>query len=101
MSYNRKRLLSAFGGMREIVHHDPEKPDDLIVETVQDCTDILATAKMLGEQSPGKDFRHVACVPLFFLDQWAKDGSLHDKKHWKKFLNDPSNKLFRTWPGRV
>jgi hypothetical protein len=98
---SEKILLTKYNGLTEYQHVDEERPGDLIIETVQDCEPIIEGAKILSEETPGKDFRHVACVPMFFLDKAAKEGWLHDKAKWKRFLNDPDNKCFRTWPGRV
>ena len=96
-----KTLLSSYLGLKEYVHVDHEKPGDLIIETVQDCEPIMEMAKRLSEQTPGKEWRHVACIPLYFLDKAAKEGWLHDKKKWQQWLNDPDNKMFRSWPGKV
>ncbi len=96
-----KILHAAYLGIKEYVHENAERPGDLIIETVQDCEPILEYAKMLSEQTPGKEWRHAACIPMFFLDKAAKEGWLHDKAKWKAFLNDPDHKAFRTWPGKV
>ncbi len=96
-----KELFSSHLGLKEYIHYDSEKPGDLIVETVQDCEPIIEGAKRLSEQTPGKEWRHVASVPLYFLDKASKEGWLHDKKKWHAWLNDPDNKAFRTWPGHI
>jgi hypothetical protein len=96
-----KRLIARYNGLEEYQHIDPMKPDDLIIETVQDCTAVLEDAKQWRDVKPGKDWRHVACVPMYFVDKAAKEGWLHDDAKWHAFLNDPDNKFFRTWPGRI
>lgn len=96
-----KVLTANYLGIQEYQHIDPMRPDDLIIETVQDCTPILEDAKAWRDVTPGKEWRHVACIPTYFLDKAAKEGWLHDDAKWHAWLNDPDNKLFRTWPGRI
>lgn len=98
---SEKILVANYNGLQEYQHIDPMKPGNLILETVQDCTPILEYAKELREGPVGKEFRHVACVPMYFIDKAAKDGWLHDRDKWHAWLNDPDNKFFRTWPGRI
>lgn len=98
---NRKRLLSAFGDFKQIVHVDQENPGDLIIESIQDCEPIIEAAKILSEQTPGDTFRHAAFIPQFMWNQAVQEGWLHDKAKWKRVLNDPDNRAFRTWPGRL
>lgn len=97
----RKLLLNTFGGMHEVAYFDEERPDAFRVKTEQDCAPIMDAAKVIADQPPGKDFRHVACIPLSVLDQSMREGWFNDKAAWKKWANDGSNKKFRTWGGRV
>ena len=96
-----KRLISSYAGMNEYQHVDPMRPDDLIIESEQDCAPILEYAKMMRDGPVGKEWRHVASIPNYFIDKAAKEGWLHDEAKWHAWLNDPDNKLFRTWPGRI
>jgi len=98
---NAKRLLAAHAGYREYVHSDPERPGELIVETVQDCEPIVEAAKRLSDTEPGKDFRHVAFIPDFVMAQAAREGWINDREAWKRWANNADNRLFRTWPKRV
>lgn len=97
----RKLLLNSFGGLHEVAYFDEERPDDLLIKTFQDCSAIMEEAKVLADEAPGKDFRHVAKIPMTALDQSMREGWLNDKKAWKKWANDGANRAFRTWPGRV
>lgn len=101
MSTSEKRLFAAYSGLREYQHFDAMRPDDLHIETVQDCSAILEDAKQWRDVTPGKDFRHAACIPLVIIDRAVKEGWFEDVSKWHAWLNDPDNKLFRTWPGRV
>lgn len=97
----RKLLLSNFGGMAEVAYFDEDRPNDFLVKTIQDCEPIIERAKMLSELEPGKEFRHVACIPLQVVDQAMREGWFHDKEKWKAWANNSDNRAFRTWPGRV
>lgn len=94
-------LLDSYLGMQEYQHIDPMRPQDLIIETVQDCDPIIEAVKLARERPVGKEWRHVASVPMCFFDKAAKEGWLHDDAKWHAFLNDPDNKAFRVWGGRM
>jgi hypothetical protein len=97
----RQLLLTNFGGFREVALFDEERPDDLLVRTLQDCEPIIERAKLLSELSPGKEFRHVGLIPLSVLDKAHREGWFNDKAAWRKWRNDPDNRKFRTWPGDI
>ena len=92
-----KRLLDKTGRTEEIFHSAPD--GDFAIETREDVEPLIEVAKDLSELQPSKDLRHAAVVPQFVLDQ-----SLREKwgpDDWRKWANDPGNKAFRTWPGRL
>jgi hypothetical protein len=62
---------------------------------------IVKAAEILAEQPPGKDFRHVGFIPDTVLNQWMIDGTFNDPERIRRWLNDPENRAFRTWQGRV
>lgn len=96
----RKALLDSFeDGRRLTIHH--EVNGRKYVETRQDCDHIVRAAKILADQPPGKDFRHVGFIPDAVLNQMFIDGSFSDPSSIRKWLNDPQNAEFRTWKGRV
>lgn len=84
---------------RVTIHH--EEDGKHFVESRQDVTHILAAAKIIADQPPGKDFRHVAFVPETVLNASFTEGWFDDPKAWKRWLNDPDNRDFRTGGGRV
>jgi hypothetical protein len=43
----------------------------------------------------------VAEIPLLVFERAHREGWLHDKAAWRKWLNDPVNKVFRVTDGRV
>lgn len=71
------------------------------IESRQDVEPIIRAAKILADQPPGKDFRHAAYIPEAVLNQAFTEGWFGDKAAWKKWANDPANRDFRTWKGRL
>lgn len=99
---SEKILFAKYNGLTEYAHFDPMKPDDLIIETVQNDFDgILDAAKVMREAPVGKEWRHSGYVPDIVMHQAMVEGWYEDKAKWRQWLNDPDNKLFRTWPGHI
>ena len=98
---SNRTLLSRQGTVHQIVHHDNSDPDNLIIETVEDIEPILARAKLLSEQSPrrGETFTHVAVAPDYVCAQALREK--WTSKDWDNWINDHSNRPFRTYPGIV
>ena len=71
------------------------------LKTTQDVSKTIEYTKHLAEQNPSKDFRHVAEVPFVIWEKAVQEGWHKDRAQWKKWLNDPNNKMFRSWPGKV
>jgi len=71
------------------------------IETRQDVDPVIRAASILGDQAPGKDFRHAAFIPETVLNQAFNEGWFHDPAAWKRWANDPANDAFRTWKGRL
>jgi hypothetical protein len=96
-----KGLLDFDEGSRRVtIFHQGDNGKHLI-ETRQDCTHIVEAAKILSEETPGKDFRLAAVIPQTVLTQAMNEGWFHDKKAWKRWANDPNNRDFRVWKGRL
>lgn len=89
--------IKAGGYVNEFATQD----DKFIYHTHQDVQPVIEHAKVLGEQTPGKDFRHVAEIPMVIYQKAVREGWAEDKKKFKQWLNDPDNKMFRSWKGRV
>jgi hypothetical protein len=62
---------------------------------------VLDLCKNLSELKPGKEFRHVAEIPMVIYQQMVRDGSIRDKQALRKWLNNPDNKYFRVWKGKI
>jgi hypothetical protein len=71
--------------------------------TEQDCEPTLDLVRAIRDTHVVRplDFRHVAEVPLVFIDQAFREGWFHDPAAWRRFLNDPERRAFRTWEGRL
>jgi hypothetical protein len=69
--------------------------------STQDVAKTIEYARSIGEQTPNMDMRHVAEVPLVIYEKALHEGWANDQDAWKKWLNDPINKPFRSWHGKV
>jgi hypothetical protein len=88
------------GGMRRTLVWDDDRPDWFGVFAQADMTNL---ARMNREQAEHESARHMtttlARVPFTV---WEK--AYHedwDQKKWNEFLNDPENRDFRVWNGRL
>jgi hypothetical protein len=97
---SKKAILDTHDGAgRYSVYHEANGKN--YIETRQKVDHIVKAAEILAEQPPGKDFRHVGFIPDTVLNQWMIDGTFNDPERIRRWLNDPENRAFRTWQGRV
>ena len=97
-----KEILGNSFGVQSIAHFDDiDNPGGITLTTEQDADPLLEHAKILADQTPGKEFRHVAVIPAAVMDQAFREGWFNDDARWNQWLNDPNNRAFRTWQGRV
>jgi hypothetical protein len=79
---------------------DSERPYSPVVQLEQDIEPILAACARDRDLHPARSTNKVvAKVPIGIYEQ-----SIHeqwDESDWKKWLNDPQNKPFRVWQGKV
>lgn len=98
----------------ETKYHYDQSADRLIIERVQDIEPIVEANKRKFNEANGHestrwkgDLHHVASVPEVVIEKWCKLHGftfaefINDPKISKRFLNDSSNKNFRTKPGRI
>jgi hypothetical protein len=73
------------------------------IETVEDCEPIVDSVKALQDAGlgNGKNHKHVARVPLTVVEKAMREGWYNDEEAWRKWCNDPDNRDFRVWQGRV
>ena len=72
-----------------------------IYHTTQDLKPIIEHCKILADNKPGKDIRHVAEVPLIVYQRACREGWANDMSQWRRWLNNSDNKVFRTWQGKL
>ena len=102
----------AQSGITEYFHYDPDT-DGFAIESRQDVTALVETNKALWNDTE-KSTRYgdgiggrVASIPNVVLMELSKQGIVSasgvilDEKRMKRWLNDSSNRCFRTRPGTV
>jgi hypothetical protein len=94
-------------------YHEDELTGDVALETRQDITAIVEHNKFLYNQfdenarwtdplRPSVGQTHYARLPTVIHAQLMKiTNGGKDQKAFKKWMNDPDNRVFRTRPGRV
>ena len=94
--------------IRTIIDHTTGLKNEFVIEdnkhiyhTTQDVKPVIEAVKNYSELQPGKEFRHVAEIPMVIYQQTLREGSVKDKQHLKKWLNVPDNKMFRVWKGKI
>lgn len=97
---SKRTILDAVPESRRVTIYT-EEDGKTYVESRQDCEPITKAASILAEAPPGKDFRLAALVPETVLNQAFTEGWFHDQDKWKAWMNDPNNRDFRVWNGRV
>lgn len=94
-------IYDAYGAVIR-TFHESNNSNVLIGETFEDCepyVDMAAAERdHINMKSP---LRPVAHIPVSVTDRAFREGWYNDPKAWKKWLNDPENRDFRIWEGRV
>lgn len=88
------------GLLKRVAHLDPDKPDKVVIQTIQRIDTIIDTNLALAETHPEQSVNKLlARVPVEIYEKSLRED--WDENDWKKFLNDPNNKYLRVWPGKV
>lgn len=100
--------------MRKVLDHDPNtgishvfyydtETDEATITAEQDVDDVVEFNKAQFNEQHGRwgEFTKVASLPLVVYHDLQKKGILDDRKAFKRWLNDPDNRFFRTRPGHV
>jgi hypothetical protein len=99
---SQRAIYDATGSVIRVIHAPRYEDQDTILQTVEDCEPIVESAKALREAHASRgDMKHVARVPLTVVEQAMRDGSFNDPEFWRKWCNNPENRDFRVWQGRV
>lgn len=75
----------------------------------QDCTPIAERAKALHNVGAfgSSEMKHAAEIPEVILNKYMNEHGvsyaelMSNPVHIKRICNDPDNKMFRIWPGRL
>lgn len=95
-----KRVYYNQDGVRRTMITDDERPWSPVVKTEVDMTSTLESIKWDRENHRDRAVNKlVARVPMTVYERSLHEG--WDEDDWKKWLNDPDNKAFRVWEGRV
>jgi len=84
---------------------DSLKDDKIIISETQDVTNIIEmnkrSANEIDKHQPYGEWSKVASIPLNLYYDLKRQGIVDDPARFKKWLNDPDNRFFRTRGGRV
>jgi hypothetical protein len=96
-----RALFDSSGGVLRWVSVTPGD-DAVVVHDEQEVGRILrANQRDADVDQTGRHFRLVARVPIAIINKARAEGWQHDEQKWRRWLNDPDNRAFRVWPGRV
>ena len=106
-------ILDDRGRVLKTVHtdaHDEHRAVEVMTEDVSPLIELARSAaiarrmsrrKYEGEMEKSLDAKLVGFIPDFQVEKMMRDGSWNDPLALKRWLNDPQNKDFRVWQGRV
>lgn len=83
--------------------------DRLYVGRSQDCTQIAEYAKAAHNEGlhGSSEMRHAAKIPLVIVEKYCNDRGITfeefmgSESHLKAVVENPDNKMFRIWPGKL
>ncbi len=82
---------------------DDVKGKEMVLQTVQPTEEIVEGNKQHYNNAPDRwgDGQLVARIPISVWGQLQKQGITKDKKAFRRWLNDPDQKVFRLRPGKL
>lgn len=89
-------------GIRHVFNYD-DSTDEVTITAEQDVSSLLDVNKSEFNERHGRfgELTKVASIPNVILVELKKNGILNDQKAFKRWLNDPENRFFRTRPGTI
>lgn len=93
-----------FTNVKSIIHADTNRPDEFTIQTTEDLEPLIQHCQQARENlrpRGQRDMVPVAEIPLSVVEKMMADGSWDDDKALKRWLNDPDNRCFRIWEGKV
>ncbi len=92
-------ILGADGGVLKTVQTDA---DTIRFASTQDVDPIIQYAREMAEAGGwSSEMKPAAEIPMVIVEKMMQDGSWGDPAAMKAWLNDPQNKCFRIWQGRL
>lgn len=81
----------------------------VVIAQSQDCTPIAERAKALHNAGMhgSSDMKHAASIPDVILEKYMNEHRvsyaelMSNPEHFRRICNDPDNRAFRIWPGRL
>lgn len=99
-----KKLLDTdpITGIRHVFHYD-DVTDEATITAEQDVETVIEANKAAynGDHARHGEMTRVAQIPMVIYMDLKKRGVIDDQVAMKRWLNDPSNRFFRTRPGTV
>jgi hypothetical protein len=97
----RKVVYRDDGAAKRTMIWEDDKPDVVHVLTEQDLTQAIANNKVMAELHPRRSTNKLVArgVPISVYEKSVLEN--WDSKDWARWLNDPDNRAFRVWQGRV
>lgn len=89
-------------GIRRTFHWD-DTTDEFLIQTEQETSNIIEANKQAFNDAPDRwgEWTRVASIPLSVYFDLKKKGIIDDEVAFKRWLNDPDNRYFRTKAGVV
>lgn len=104
-------ILDDRGRVLKTVHTDEHDPGRMVEVTHENVTPLIELARSLAivrqmrrlKDQPAEKMgaRLIGFMPDTVVEKMMREGSWNDPAAHKRWLNDPQNKDFRVWQGRV
>jgi hypothetical protein len=101
-----RRLFShdELTGVTKYFHYDDDT-DKFTIETVQPMDELLELNQLQRNEQTRLhrfgDGKKVATIPMSIWGEWMATGKDKDPAFIKRWLNDPENRKYRTFLGKV
>lgn len=96
----RQQVYVDGNGVRRTLYYREDDPDTFGINTEVDVEQLVKNNAALAELHPQRSTNKlVARAPLTVYEQSIRENWTDEQ--WKRWLNDPDNRMFRVWQGRV
>jgi len=98
---DRKLVYRDHGGVRRTLVTNVEE-GSVGVLTEMDIDRLITENQALEEEHVAfSDNKIVARIPMVVYEKLMLDGTIADDERFKRWLNDPDNRVFRVWRGNL